>query len=437
MTNNTSFLNRNAPLIKLIVLGILTLILLIPSSMIKNLIRERQYHQESVKTEISSKWGDAQTIIGPVIAIPYEYQVLEGKVVKNYVGQLIVLPNNLKINGNLDTQILKRGIYEMMAYRGTLQIFGNFSFDQAASILPSNATPNWDKAQFSIGISDLKGIKESIIMEMDSSELSLEPGITINNIMTNGVGNKLALNRLEPLNFSTTLELQGSESLYFIPVGKTTTAFLKSSCPNPSFDGNFLPENRKMDNNGFTADWKILHLNRNYPQQWLNSEHRISDSKFGLNLLLNVDHYQKTERSAKYAILFIALTFLTFFFIEILNAKRIHPIQYILIGLVLCVFYTLLLSLSEKLGFQWSYLIASLGVIGLITIYASASFSNFKLVSVLAGVLVVLYAFIYILLQLADYSLLFGSVGLFLFLAVLMISSRKINWYQLNNNQNS
>lgn len=433
MKNNTSFVNRNAHIIKLLVLGVLTLVLLIPASMIKGLINERKHHQEEVKNEISDKWGAAQTLTGPVISVPYTYEVIENKAISKHRGYLHILPNNLDISGKLDTQLLKRGIYQMMAYRSNLIIKGEFSFLEVERIMPNDATPEWNKATFSLGISDLKGIKESIQVSMDSLHFELEPGLSHNGLVSNGVGNIINIDKSKMAPFSLNLTLQGSEILRFIPVGKTTTVALNSKCPNPSFDGNFLPETRNVKNDGFEATWKVLHLNRNFSQQWLNSEQRMNNSDFGLSLLLNVDHYQKSERSAKYAILFIALIFLTFFFIEILNDKRIHPIQYILIGLVLCVFYTLLLSLSEKLGFSWSYLLASVGVIGLIAIYASAAFSSFKLVSILSGVLIVLYSFIFILLQLADYSLLFGSVGLFFFLAILMITSRKVDWYHLRN----
>jgi len=172
-----------------------------------------------------------------------------------------------------------------------------------------------------------------------------------------------------------------------------------------------------------------LHLNRTYPQQWTDDSYYIDDSAFGVGLLFPVDQYQKSLRSAKYAIMFISLTFLVFFFTELLNKKRIHPIQYLLVGLGLSIFYSLLVSLSEHMSFNWAYLIAGVSIIGLITAYAHSIFKNLRLTAILSLILVILYLFLFTILQLQDYSLLLGSIGLFLTLAIVMYLSRKIDWY--------
>jgi inner membrane protein len=220
-------------------------------------------------------------------------------------------------------------------------------------------------------------------------------------------------------------------------VGKQTDIELNSDWPDPSFEGSFLPNIRNINEAGFSANWKVLNLNRSYPQQWIGNKYSIDESSFGVKLLLPVDHYQKSLRSVKYAIMFIALTFLIFFFTEILNKKRIHPIQYLLVGLGLSIFYTLLVSLSEQISFNLAYLIASLSIIFLITAYSYSMLKNIKLTAIVAFVLIVLYVFLFTVIQLQDYSLLLGSVGLFLALATVMYLSRKVDWYSnITNNDN-
>lgn len=206
---------------------------------------------------------------------------------------------------------------------------------------------------------------------------------------------------------------------------------IKSKWQNPSFIGSFLPDEREINTDGFSANWKVLHLNRPYPQNFRGSVQGIYESSFGVNLIVPVDEYQKSMRSAKYAVIFITLTFLIFFFVQILNGVKIHPIQYIIVGLALCVFYTLLIALSEHIAFKFSYLISSVSIIGLITLYAKSIFNNKKLTTLICLILATLYLFIYSIIQMEDYALLMGSVGLFIVLATIMYLSRKIDWYAI------
>ena len=192
----------------------------------------------------------------------------------------------------------------------------------------------------------------------------------------------------------------------------------------------FLPVNRVINESGFDANWQISHLNRNFPQTWLNNDYDFVGSSSGVGFFLAVNHYQKSERSSKYAIMFIALTFLLFLLIEILNKKRIHPIQYLLVGFAIILFYILLVSLSEQMAFNLAYLISSLAIVFLITAYIYSSYQS-KLFTILTFlVLALLYTFLYVILQMQDYSLLIGSIGLFLVLGTFMYLTRKINWYK-------
>jgi inner membrane protein len=433
-TPKPSFYQRYAAIIKMATLGILVLLLLIPQVMIQDVIMERKRNQEEVKQEISSKWGHGQTVSGPIVSIPYLAYI------KNSYGQteeitrqIHLLPENLSIEGNLDTSLLKRSIYKVIAYKTDLKITGNFISNEINDLGISPNKIMWNKANISIGINDLTGIQDRITMNWGSQSFDFNPGLENKDNFRSGVSAPVRINRNDSIDFDLTLSIKGSDFIRFIPVGKVTDINLTSSCPNPSFDGNFLPVDRKVDKNGFMSKWKVLHLNRNFPQAWTDGNQDIDQAWFGVTLKLDIDPYLKTMRSAKYAILFIAMTFLSFFFIEILNKKKIHPIQYILIGLVLVVFYTLLLSLSEQesIGFDWAYLISSLAVIVLITVYTASVLQSRQKTGIIFTVLAVLYAFIYIIIQMAEQSLLFGSIGLFLFLAAVMIISRKIDWYNI------
>ena len=173
----------------------------------------------------------------------------------------------------------------------------------------------------------------------------------------------------------------------------------------------------------------MLNLNRNYPQQWTGGEYNVTESAFGVELLVPVDHYQKNTRSAKYAIMFIGLTFVAFLLFELIAKKRIHPVQYLLVGGALCVFYTLLISFSEQIGFFWAYTISSVATISLITLYFNSIIKSIKSTLVLSLMLVGLYLFLFTILQLQDYALLMGSIGLFVVISLVMYISRKVDWY--------
>ena len=234
------------------------------------------------------------------------------------------------------------------------------------------------------------------------------------------------------MTFSTQLNLKGSEQLQFIPVGETTSVHLKSKWPSPSFNGAFLPATREITENGFTAAWSILHLNRNYPQFWVGKQYKVSDSSFGLKLVITADKYQKSIRISKYALVFIIFTFAAFFVSEIISKRRIHPIQYILVGLAVILFYVLLLAISEHLNFDVAYILSAVAITTIITGYSRGISKNNLFAVTVCGLLVFLYAYLYIVLQLEDYALIMGSIGLFVVLTTVMYITRKIDWYSLD-----
>lgn len=419
---------------------VVALLLLIPTSMISSLIYEREYTQQEAITEVSSRWSEAQTITGPVLSIPYYRYVRQTSgeppvekivQVRDYIH---ILPEDLQITGKVDPQKRNRGIYDVVVYNSSLDLNGRFN----TSLLKDMDIPEkdilFDMAFISIGISDLRGIESQISMNWNGELHAFNSGTVTTDVIQSGINTDIPLNNEghSEYEFSFTLELKGSRHLFMVPVGRNTTANISSEWPNPSFTGAFLPVNRKINESGFEADWKVIHLNRNYPQIWTSSQYNVQESAFGVDLLLPVDSYQKSMRTVKYAILFIALTFMVFFFVEIMNRKFIHPVQYILVGLALVLFFSLLLSISEHLPFNWAYIVSALGTILVVTGYVKAILKSMQLTVMVTSILTILYGFIFVLIQLQDYALLIGSIGLFFILATVMYFSRKIDWYNLN-----
>lgn len=431
-----------SPNLKIILIGTLIFLLMIPFTMINSLIDEREERQNNIIDEISQKWGLSQTISGPILTIPYNtYKFVDGE--KKFLQKqfAVFLPENLSITGNINPEIRSRGIYEAIMYNTELNISGFFNSPSFKQWHTEEKDICWNEAVIIFGISDLRGIKDKVQFKWNDSSINLIPGTTINQIHE-GIHSPIKLSpkvdSTKKYTFSAKLNINGSKSLNFIPLGKETHVDISSSWHSPTFQGNYLPEKREISQDGFNAKWKILHFNRNFPQQWNSYDFDIYKSTFGVKLIQPIDEYCKIDRTTKYALLFITLTFLTFFLIEILNKLRVHPIQYLLIGFALCLFYTLLLSFTEHFSFNLAYILASAAIIGLITLYTKSVLRQSKL-SIIIGLLIsVLYGFLYVVLQLQDYSLLMGSIGLFIILSIVMFVTRKIDWYSISTqNKNS
>jgi inner membrane protein len=418
---------------------IIALLLLIPTSMIRGLIYEREQTKNQAISEVGSKWGGQQTISGPFISIPYnkyvkEYSTKDSKekvvVMRDFIH---ILPNELSIDGMMDPEQRNRGIYDIVVYNSKLNVKGKFAQVNFAELDIPIGDIQFDKARLVVGIDDLRGIEKQVDLSWNEKKYAFNPGVASNDIVSSGINTLVNFNSNDSstYTFSFNLDLKGSQLLYFTPVGKVTDIKVSSPWANPSFNGAFLPDQREVSDKGFTANWNVLHLNRNYPQIWTGDKNNITESAFGIDLLLPVDNYQKSHRSIRYAILFIAFTFLVFFFIEVLNKVFIHPIQYILVGIALVVFYTLLLSLSEHLNYNLAFVTSALATLILIAGYVKAILKSTQLTALISGILLVLYTFIFVIIQLQDFALLIGSIGIFIILGLVMYFSRKIDWYNL------
>ncbi len=425
---------RNSMTIKLLTMGILVLLLLIPASMIQSLVREREYRRQDAIQEVSGKWGHAQTLAGPLLTIPYRsyHTTDEGRTITT-THHAYFLPEALAINGAITPETRYRGIYEVVVYTTQLAFNGHFPLPDFAEWGIEEADILWNEATIAVGISDLRGINEQVVLGWNGGTATFNPGVEASDVLDAGISTRVPVTSTPPVAghyaFSFDLDLNGSGALMATPLGQETTLHLTAPWATPSFDGAFLPDDRTVSADGFEADWRVLHLNRNYPQQWRGAAPNLTESAFGVRLLLPVDRYQKTTRAAKYAILVIALTFLVFFFTEVRHRERAHPFQYILVGLALCLFYALLLAVAEHTLFNLAYWLAGLATIGLVALYSRSIFKSTRHALVTGGVLVVVYGFVFVILQLEDYALLVGSLGLFVALAITMYLSRSIDWY--------
>lgn len=422
----------NMIFVKVIVVAVLIVLMLLPINLVRSLVEEREGNQKVVQDEISQKWSGIQTISGPVLVLPVLSETDKSQnVIINYA---YFLPDSFNVEGNIKTEERSRTLFKTLLYQSNLHVSGTFSLPDYAKLNIKPEQVMWDKAFVLIGITYLQGIKNKIVFNVNGKPQIVQPGIKNNSCVSSGVTVETPLDPvINSYDFNFELALNGSEGLYFNPVGKESTIHLKSSWNTVSFDGNFLPTERTVNKDGFDAKWDIFDYNRNYVQMWVGDNDVLKSSALGVDMKFPVDKYQMTMRSVKYAIMFIVFTFVVFFLVELLSRKRIHPVQYLLVSSGLVIFYVLLLAISEHLSFGLSYLISSSATTILISLYSITMFRSTKQAGMMGLFLAGLYTYLYIVLQLENLSLLFGAIGLFIALAIVMFVLRRVNWYNDDN----
>jgi len=442
MEIKASFLNSFRIFFKLGLIGVLILLMLIPTTFIQQLVTERQQRQQQAVAEINSRWAAPQSITGPVIGIPYLETTTDNAnkvVVRRWA---YFLPSKLNIQTHLVPERRYRGIYQVVVYTTELDIHSSYDSLHLDELNLTPADMLWKEATVFFDITDLQGVREDVTVHVTGSpdasngaDLTLIPARRSTDQFKTALAAPLpdwvSPATKNPLVFSAKVKLKGSGNLSFVPVGRETNVQATSPWPDPSFTGVALPDIRSVKDSGFVATWKMLALNRKFPQQWKEGSYNLEDAAFGVSLIVPVDVYQQTTRSVKYAILIILLTFTAFLLIEWVYDRPIHSVQYALVGLALCIFYTLLLSLSEYLGFNGAYAIAAIATIGLIAWYIGSLLRSGRMSLFITFLLVVQYGFVFTLIQLQDYALLMGSIGLFITLAIVMYFSRKIKWEKM------
>jgi inner membrane protein len=431
---------RNSPLVRLLLIGFLLLLLQIPILMINGQIGEREDRRRTAVNEVTEKWGKEQTVIGPMLTVPYVWRWIEpgdgGKqTIRTEIRHATFLPDDLTIQGRMESETRYRGIFEVPVYRITLEVKGRFAKPDFTDWGIDSNNVHWDRATLSVRISDARAIQNQAALNWNGRDEPFLPGVGEFGGAKAGIHaplkGRLAGDRFE---FSFPLILNGSDGAFFAPLGQTTAVKITSNWSNPSFQGNWLPNNRVVTDKGFDADWTIPYLGRNYPQRW-TSDTTLGDvieaSQFGLRLISPVDQYRMAHRSMKYESLFLLLTFLSIWLFEVLAKIRVHSIQYLLVGAAMALFYLLELSLSEHLGFPITYLIASAAVVGLISAYSISVLKRAGRGTVMGAVVAALYGYLYVLLNNEDYALLVGSIGLFLILGLVMYLTRRIDWFEM------
>lgn len=416
--------------LRIILIAAITIILLIPLFMIQSLIDDRQSYRNEAVREISKGWAGNQTVSGPVLTINYTKDIKDkdGKILTSG-SRIIILPENLSYDVEIFPEKRYRGIYEVILYRAKIIMNGKFNTSEINKTIDSKKI---EGAYVSFNLSDLRGMQKESKLKWNDSDYNLTAGLHSQNVLKNGFSSDIPieLNKNE-YSFNIDLMINGLDNLEFLPIGRTTNVKIRSTWDTPSFAGAFIPSERKIDENGFTASWIINSFNRPFPQQWNDEYHDVFSYAFGVNLLVPVDQYQMTMRSSKYGLMIIVLTFLSFFMIELFGKTAIHPIQYLLVGLALVIFYSLLLAISEYFSFDVSYIIASMSVILLISIYITSVYKSIKIGTIIFFALIVFYGFMYTILLLQDYSLLIGNIALFGLLASVMMLTRKLNWFDV------
>lgn len=432
--------------LKLAAIGLLIALLIIALSSIGRLVVERQARRDAVIRDIAQSSSGEQQLTGPILIVPYEKTVREWREndrgdrhleEHRLTGQLHFLPEAFQLEGNVRTERRARGIYEARLYHANLQIKAAFAVPLHYGVESDFATYQFGTPLLAVGVTDVRGIETPLRATLDGLPLALLPGTGTTRLAG---GLHAELSSMDPENAShlqLTIELPllGTSEFHVVPVGRETQVNVISTWPHPSFTGDFLPVDRKIDVNGFEAHWATSFFSTNLEEVL----HRCDDNdqascagfaahRLGVSFIDPVDQYLKTDRAIKYALLFITLTFAGFFLFDVLKKLPVHPIQYGLVGAGLALFYLLLLSLSEHVGFGMAYLLSSAGCVGLIAFYVGHVLKSPARGLGFGSGLAVLYGCLFGLLTADDYALLMGSLLLFALLAAVMFLTRNINW---------
>jgi inner membrane protein len=425
--------------LKVLVIGVIATCLFVPLMMVWSLVAERSSRREEVVTEVTASVGKAQTVGGIVLAVPYDVsQPAANGGTTTSTRVAYVHPEQLTIDASLVPEIRRRALYDVVVYRTRVRLTGTIAPPDFERLGAEASTVHWDRAATTVEITDLRGTLAVSPLTFGDRTVTLEPMADTGAVFAPGVRGPTPLPGPDaaPVPFEITLTLAGSEALRFLPTGKATEVKLTSPWPSPGFNGAFLPATQAITDSGFTAAWQVSYLARTFPHAWLSGNtdrgallsNRLN-STFGVSLVQGVDHYQKTERAVKYGLLFVVLTFTVFLLWELLRGLQLHPVQYVLIGAALVVFYLLLLSLAEHLAFATAYGIAAGATAALVAAYsASVLAAGVRGALGIGAWLGALYGLLYVLLVLEDLALLVGSVFVFGVLAAVMFLTRRIDW---------
>ncbi len=439
-------MHRLLPLLKIAAILFLTLVLLLPMGRIRELIRERQALRDQVVEEVARSDAHAQTLAGPVLVVPFTRTLQEQQagrdgqpvtVAREVSGELQLLPARLDVQGTLATEERRRGIYRARVYRADTQLRGAIDIPADYGVTEDAASYRFGTPHLALGISDIRGIGNALVLRADAMEVPFEPG-TGTGLFASGVQAPLpggAGSAARRIDFEIALALTGTGEFRLAPLGRETNVRLRSDWPHPGFVGDFLPRERAIGSDGFTAQWETSFFSTNMQELLARCRGGAADAcgafharTFGVSFVDPVDQYLKSERAAKYAFLFIGLTFAGFFLTEVLRRVSVHPVQYGLVGLALAMFFLLLLSFSEHIGFAAAYAVSAFACVTLVSYYVRHVLDSRAQGLGFGVALASLYALLYGILSSEDYALLMGSLLVFGLLALVMVLTRKVSW---------
>lgn len=442
-------MNR-ALLFKSIIVAFLMLVILIPLKMVGNTVDERNASRDEATRSVWASYAGPQTVTGPVLVVPYT-ETIDGpdpgdskhpdlSVLHIERKQVLVFPKTLTIKSDVKPNERYRGIYKVLVYEMQSQWDGTIDLPDLNQLPLSPGHQRFDIGQpyLSIGVSDIRGLMAVPVLNVGGKKLTMERGPQLSSLKQGlhadidlGAATSAA-NAPRTVPFSMTLPLLGAQTLAFAPIAEQNDVTVSSSWAHPSFDGAFLPRTRDISDKGFNAKWDITSYNTKARDQISATGPNPGDDPIeamSVTLMDPINVYVQTDRAMKYGVLFVLLTFTGFFMFELIKQLRIHPIQYLLVGLSLALFFLLLLSLSEHMVFVLAYLIASTGCIGLLGFYLTFVLHSWKRGVGFGVLLTILYGALYGLLQSEDNALILGSLLLFAILATIMLLTRRIDWY--------
>ncbi|WP_159064769.1 cell envelope integrity protein CreD [Thaumasiovibrio subtropicus] len=412
---------------------------------ITNLIHERLYYQSEAKQSVANSWSDQQQLLGPFLVIQYQYQVLTptwNKESESYIdkpvkkeAQIYLIPEKMHINATMSTQERSRGIFSFPVYTTQLDVAGKFDLSPLQALYDRDDVVNIYHPYLSVPVSDMRGINNKPVLAWQGKQIDFESG---SQMRFNPQGLHVPMPNLSVGNgeFSYHLSLRGMDSFWFTPTAKDTQVTMSAAWPHPSFVGQFLPTERHIGTDKFDAKWQVSEFSSNIMQQLnecIEGEcSALAYNRFGVTLASPIEIYSQSIRSTKYGLLFVGLTFVSFFVFEVLKQLRIHPIQYTLVALSLSVFYLLLIALSEHVGFLGAYSLATLACVSLLAFYIASILKNYRWGVGFGGLLTFLYGLLYLILSSEDHALMLGATLVFATLTIVMIATRHLDWYGIS-----
>lgn len=439
-------------LLKALIVGGLALAFVVPLTMIWGVVKDRSRYRATVTAEVAKSTAQSQTLVGPLVIVRYRERVpaaVKGEVEQVREGVEVLLPDSLSIRSKVRVETRQRGIYRVPVFRAATGLAASFTLPPRLGISDKRQLLGEPRAEAVFGVSDPRGIRAVPEVRLDGATLVASPGAGLD-WLKNGFSVLLppgASGRRVALDVN--LELMGTDRLMFLPIGAVTEVELSSDWPHPSVVGAFLPDERSLSARGFQARWKLSRFATGIDDAMARIRDSMTsgvpitadrgggapaflDSDLGVRFVQPVDVYSQSERAVKYGFLFVFRTFVASFLFEVLRRMAIHPIQYLLCGAALALFFLLLVSLSEHLPFAAAYLVASGACVGLIAFYVGHVLRSTGRGLVFGGLLAALYGFLYVILQSEDYALLLGALLLFAALAIVMIMTRGVDWYRLS-----